>query len=473
MQMVSIQFSANNPEDYIQRFIFFTEDTWNNRNSFIKVPAPHFSAKKDEVFVDFSDERISYLIGLGKSGNPSDFQNFAAKFSHTFRNKFGIGKTVLETGEFSETELQNIILGLYLGTYSYPFSADHAFFNDNFELFVPGLDLQVLNKIRQKTSALCNGQFACMEWLNKPQNAKQIPQITTYIKEIAKIYNFKISIFNRAECEKLGLGAFLSVNQGSAQEAAFTVLEYKGGNSASKTVGLVGKCVLFDTGGISIKGSENLHYMKSDMGGATAVIGTMISAAELSLPVTIVAVLPITDNAVSNSSYLPSDVVTAYNGKTIEILNTDAEGRLTLADGLSYLVENFKTDAVIDLATLTGSAVRMFGNTCAPYFSNNENLQKSIESAAARTSQRVWNLPIWDVWREELQSDVADLKNISSKPYGDCIVAAKFLEQFIGAHPAWAHFDIAGVAFGNVQYMKDKGATGYGVQLLVDFLENF
>ena len=252
-----------------------------------------------------------------------------------------------------------------------------------------------------------------------------------------------------------------------------TILEYQTNVENAKTVGLVGKCVLFDTGGISIKGSENLHYMKSDMGGATAVIGALIAAAKMKLPVNIIAILPITDNAISNTVYIPSDVITAYNGKTIEVLDTDAEGRMTLADGLSYLAKNYKTDALIDLATLTGSSVRMFGYTCGAYFSNNDSLKKSLEHSADETNQRLWNLPLWDIWKEDFTYDVADFKNISSKPFGDCIVAGKFLEQFVMNHPNWAHLDIAGVAFGNVRYMKEKGATGYGVQLLVDFLEKF
>ena len=312
-----------------------------------------------------------------------------------------------------------------------------------------------------------------MEWLNKPQNYKRVPQISEFLKEISKKHQFRLTVFDRKKCEELGLGAFLAVNQGSSQEAAFTILEYHSGIKNAKTVGLVGKCVLFDTGGISIKPSDNLHYMKSDMGGATAVIGTLIAAAEMKLPVNITAILPITDNAVSNNAYIPSDVITAYNGKTIEILNTDAEGRMTLADGLSYLAKNYRTDALIDLATLTGSSVRMFGYTCGAYFSNNNDLKKSLEISGDKTNQRLWNLPLWEVWKDDFKSDVADFKNISSKPFGDCIVAGKFLEQFIEDHPNWAHLDIAGVAFGNVQYMKEKGATGYGVQLLINFLENF
>jgi leucyl aminopeptidase len=189
--------------------------------------------------------------------------------------------------------------------------------------------------------------------------------------------------------------------------------------------------------------------------------------------VNIIAVLPITDNAVSEKALLPSDVITAYNGKTIEVLDTDAEGRLILADGLSYLSKNYKTDFLIDLATLTGSSVRMFGDTCAAMFSNNEELKNNLIKTGDQTNQRVWNLPLWDVWKDDIQSDVADMKNISLKPVGDCIIAAKFLEQFTENHSGWAHLDIAGVAFGNVGYAREKAATGFGVQLLVNLIENY
>jgi Leucyl aminopeptidase len=216
-----------------------------------------------------------------------------------------------------------------------------------------------------------------------------------------------------------------------------------------------------------------MHYMKSDMGGATAVLGTLIYASEMKLPVNITAILPITDNAISETAFLPSDVITAYNGKTIEVLNTDAEGRMTLADGLSYLARNYKTDVIIDLATLTGSSVRMFGDTCGVLFSNHEALKNLLIKTGDKTNQRLWNLPLWDVWKDDIQSDVADMKNISLKPIGDCIIAAKFLEQFIENHPKWAHLDIAGVAFGSTNYAKEKAATGFGVQLLSDFIENY
>ncbi|MGS0747277.1 M17 family metallopeptidase [Halpernia sp. GG3] len=189
------------------------------------------------------------------------------------------------------------------------------------------------------------------------------------------------------------------------------------------------------------------------------------------LPVNITAILPITDNAVSNTSYLPSDVITAYNGKTIEVIDTDAEGRMTLADGLSYMVKNFKPDILIDLATLTGSAVRILGSTAGALFGNNDGLIKDLEKSGNLTNQKLWNLPLWDIWSEMLTSDVADLKNLPSSPVGGCITAAKFLENFIEGHTNWAHLDIAGVAFGKVNYAKEYAATGYGVQLLINYLE--
>ena len=472
--MIKINLSAKAKKAVSQKFSFYTEEFWEKEKHNFKGKLEHvFSAKKSEIFTLLEDEGIHYLIGLGAEPQDFEMQAAASKFSYSFRKKIQATETCFNVRNFSETQIESLVKGLFLGTYTYPFKAEHPLFENKFDLVLEGHSEQKLKTLTIKTAALCEGQFACMEWLNKPQNYKRVPHISEFLQEIADKYNLKRTVFNREQCHELGLGAFLSVNQGSSQEAAFTILEYQCGNTAAKTVGLVGKCVLFDTGGISIKGSENLHYMKSDMGGAAAVIGTLIAAAARKLPVNLIVILPITDNAVSNTAYIPSDVITAYNGKTIEILNTDAEGRMTLADGLSYLAKNYKTDALIDLATLTGSSVRMFGYTCGAYFSNNESLKKSLEKAGDKTNQRLWNLPLWDIWKDDFKSDVADFKNISSKPFGDCIVAGKFLEQFIEEHPNWAHLDIAGVAFGNVDYMKDKGATGYGVQLLLDFLENY
>ena len=455
-----------------QNFHLFTEESWKNLKSDFKYASPYFSGKKGETFV-LAGDAVDILIGLGKTDELKGFevQSVANKFANDFKEKLKPVSTSV-FGLYSNEFIEEFVKGLFLGTYKYPFEKSHPFWEEKFELYVEQIAETKGKEIAKTTEALCNGQFAGMDWLNKPANFKTESQLSKFIQTECKSRKIGYKKLNRKDCEKEGLGAYLAVNQGSAQDAAFTILAYKGGGKKTKTIGLVGKCVLFDTGGISIKPSENMHYMKSDMGGATAVLGTLFAVADLKLAVNIVAILPITDNAVSERAYLPSDVITAYNGKTIEVLNTDAEGRMTLADGLSYMAKNYKTDVLIDLATLTGSSVRMFGNTCAAYFSNNDQLKNQLEISADKTNQRLWNMPLWDVWKEDFKSDVADFKNISSKPFGDCIVAAKFLEQFTENHPNWAHLDIAGVAFGNVNYTKEKAATGYGVQLLLGFIEN-
>ncbi|MDQ0782002.1 M17 family metallopeptidase [Chryseobacterium sp. W4I1] len=462
-------------KSYSQIFQLFTEEEWTKSSkNYNKNVSSFFSGKKYEVFIHTDEESVTYLIGLGKSALQNfEVQQVAVKFTQTQKEKLQAASTLVLADFLSERQFEEFVKGLLLGTYSYPFNKKHVFWNTKFEIHFENFSQKKLDTICSKAEALANGQTACQEWLNKPANLKKPEILSAYLKGLAKKYELKYTAFNRKKCEELGLGAYLSVNQGSAYDAAFTIIEYKTTVKNAKTLGLVGKCVLFDTGGVSLKDHNNMHYMKSDMGGATAVIGTLIYAAEMKLPVNIVAVLPITDNAISENAFLPSDVITAYNGKTIEVLNTDAEGRMILADGLSYLAKNYKTDFLIDLATLTGSSVRMFGDTCGALFSNNEKLKDLLIKTGDITNQRLWNLPLWDVWKDDIQSDVADLKNISMKPIGDCIIAAKFLEQFIENHPKWAHLDIAGVAFGSTGYAKEKAATGFGVQLLADLIENY
>lgn len=462
-------------KNYTQVFHLFTEEEWTKASkNFNKNIPTFFTGKKHEVFINAHEEGITYFIGLGKSTLQNfEVQQVALKFSQNQKEKLQAVPTLIFADFLNEKQFEEFVKGLLIGTYNYPFEKNHPFWNAKFELHFENLSQKKLDIIGQKAEALSNGQLACQDWMNKPANLKKAEIFSSYLKNIAKKYELKYTAFNRKKCEELGLGAYLAVNQASAHDAAFTILEYKTTVKNAKTFGLVGKCVLFDTGGISLKPFTNMHYMKSDMGGATAVLGTLIYAAEMKLPVNIVAILPITDNAISENALLPSDVITAYNGKTIEVLDTDAEGRLILADGLSYLAKNYKTDFLIDLATLTGSSVRMFGDTCAAMFSNDEELKNLLIKTGDKTNQRLWNLPLWDIWKDDIQSDVADLKNMSLKPVGDCIIAAKFLEQFIEDHPKWAHLDIAGVAFGNVGYAKEKAGTGYGVQLLIDLIENY
>ncbi len=210
--------------------------------------------------------------------------------------------------------------------------------------------------------------------------------------------------------------------------------------------------------------------MKSDMGGAAATFGTLEAAARLQLPVHLVGIVPSTDNSVDALSIKPSDVITGHSGKTIEIIDTDAEGRLVLSDGLSYALRHYAPKTLIDVATLTGSTVRTFGYECAAIMSTNEDLIAAFRAAGEDCAERVWPLPVWDEYREAIDSDVADIKNFSGRPVAGAIDAFKFLEFFTEEHPAFVHFDIAGVALKQGPYAKDRQATGFGMRLFVEWL---
>jgi leucyl aminopeptidase len=234
---------------------------------------------------------------------------------------------------------------------------------------------------------------------------------------------------------------------------------------------LVGKGVTFDTGGVSLKQSTNMHYMKSDMGGAAAVLGTIELAAKLQLPVNLVGIIPATENSIDGLATKPGDVIGSYAGKTIEVIDTDAEGRLILADGLHYAQRNYELDTIIDLATLTGSCVATLGYAAAGLFTNNESLAQSLYESGWQTGEKLWRLPLWDDYKDELKSDVADVKNFHGKPVAGAIVAAKFLEVFVDNHPSWAHLDIAGTAFADSELGSMKSATAFGVRLLTHWLQ--
>jgi leucyl aminopeptidase len=265
------------------------------------------------------------------------------------------------------------------------------------------------------------------------------------------------------------MGAFLAVAQGAGHEPRFLVLEHDPTHGQEAPLVLVGKGVTFDSGGVSIKGRAGMEAMKGDMAGAAAVLGTMRTLGRLRAARRVIALVPATENLLDAHAYRPADVVTAANGTTIEIISTDAEGRLLLADALSY-AQGLRPRAVVDLATLTGAVVVALGEgIAAGRFANDAALAAQLDAAAAATAERLWPLPLWPDYLKDLESDVADLKNSSGKPRGGAAVAAAFLERFV-AYP-WAHLDIAGMAMTDaVDGYRTKGATGFGVRLLVHWI---
>jgi leucyl aminopeptidase len=274
------------------------------------------------------------------------------------------------------------------------------------------------------------------------------------------------TIIDEEKMESLGMGAFLAVSRGSQQPGKLIVMEHQGHRKAGKPIVLVGKGVTFDTGGISIKNSEGMDEMKYDMCGAASVFGAMHAIALLKLPLNIIGIVAAAENMPDGNACRPGDVVTSLSGQTIEILNTDAEGRLVLCDALTY-AERFKPDTVIDMATLTGACVTALGHVASAVMGNDQNTIDALLTAGEQTGDRCWSLPLWDEYQPQLDSNFADMANIGGRPAG-AITAACFLSRFARQFN-WAHLDIAGTAWNSG---KEKGATGRPVPLLMQFLFN-
>jgi leucyl aminopeptidase len=272
-------------------------------------------------------------------------------------------------------------------------------------------------------------------------------------------------VLGREQIKDKGMGGLVAVSQGTAEEPQLIVLRYQGGGGG-KTLGLVGKGVTFDTGGISIKPAASMHEMKMDMSGAAAVIEAVSAIAKLELPIDVLAVIPSTENMPSGTAVKPGDIITQLNGKTVEVNNTDAEGRLILADALAYAVE-LGADRIVDLATLTGAVLIALGSTYAALISNDDELAAEVEGAASRTGELAWRLPLHDEYKELTKGTAADLTNASAKRKAGTIYAASFLEEFVDGRP-WVHLDIAGTAWDVGREYVGKGPTGFGVRLLVD-----
>jgi leucyl aminopeptidase len=312
-------------------------------------------------------------------------------------------------------------------------------------------------------------QQEVMHLVNTPSSHMSPALLGAWASRSAAQYGYSAQVIDKAQLIAMGMHALLAVNRGSEHPAHCIVTHYKHPD-ATKKIALIGKGVVFDTGGISMKDPKNMHYMKSDMAGAAAVLGTVEACARLKLKAEVVAIAPTTDNSVDRLSIKPGDVISSYAGKTIEVIDTDAEGRLILADALAYAIKEHKPDVMVDMATLTGSIVAALGPQAAGLFSKNDSLAASLHEAGAASGERVWRMPMYDEYHDDMQSDIADIKNISEKPYAGSITAAKFLEYFTSDHPNWAHLDIAGMGFQPNGFGKGYCATGYGVRLLTKWM---
>lgn len=318
---------------------------------------------------------------------------------------------------------------------------------------------------------LIQGVTLTRDLVSRPGNLCTPSTMAKTAQTIAQECGLTLDVLEEEDARRHGMGAFLAVTQGSDEPAKFIVLEYHGPGKPSRTIALVGKGITFDSGGISIKRADKMEMMKNDMGGGAAVLATMQVAAKLGLPLHLVGIVPCTENLPSGRAYKPGDVITSLSGQTIEIISTDAEGRLILADGLTY-ARRYKPDAIIDLATLTGSCVIALGDRVAGMIGNNDRLKARLKRSAEITGEKVWELPLWEHYREQIKSDSADMKNVGGRDAGT-MTGAAFLSRFAGKTP-WVHLDIAGPVWTekSLPYIP-KGATGFGVRLLIQFLRDW
>ncbi|MFH1079519.1 MAG: leucyl aminopeptidase [Pseudomonadota bacterium] len=385
---------------------------------------------------------------------------------------FDVHGTGLTMRQMTEAALEGAILGLYQFTSYKTLEREKIKIIERITV-VDGKDdaLKDIRAAAKTAEIVARAVCFARDLVSTPGNDMTPSDMAQAARRIAEQKRVSVKVLDVAQMKKLGMHALLGVARGSDEPAKFIILEYHGARREESPIVLVGKGLTFDSGGISIKPSENMEEMKSDMAGGAAVMGAIMAVADLRFPLNIVGLIPATENLPGGCALKPGDILKSLSGQTIEVVNTDAEGRLILADALTY-AQRFRPAAVIDLATLTGACKIALGDRVIGMLGNNESLKERIRRAGEQTGERVWELPLWEDYHELIKSDVADFKNTGGRT-GGVITAAAFLSKFVGACP-WVHLDIAGPAWlAKDKPYTPKGATGVGVRLLVQCLRDW
>lgn len=411
------------------------------------------------------------LVGVGQGADRALSYRRAATLAARQTHRMGSGAMTIFAPGARDADVEGIIAGASLGCWEY---TDLKTPPPVEERRAPLESVTVLVKDQRAGRLAMNGGVALAEGYAVARRLAQMPGnvctpdvLAETARDIGRRHKLKVTVLGREELTAAKMGSFLSVAQGTAQDPKLIAIEYRRGAKTAAPIVLVGKGLCFDTGGISIKPAERMEFMKFDMCGAAGVLGAMEAIARMGLHVNVVGLIGATTNMPSGDAVKPGDVVTASNGKTIEVINTDAEGRLVLADVLVYAA-GFKPQAVVDAATLTGACVVALGNICTGALGNDDALVNEVLGAAKRASEPAWQLPLWDEYREQIKSDVADLKNTGGRA-GGTITAAAFLKEFV-SYP-WVHLDVAGTAYSESDLtIVPKGPTGVPMGTFVEFV---
>lgn len=442
-----------------------------------------FTGKKYSTAVEYVGIAASsprfVLVGLGNQNEVTPeiircASACATKSAASLRCKHIAMEVPSVPGIDTATTAQATVEGAMLSQYGFvkykTENGDKKTFVTEFTFFSERARAKGVIKGASIAQAIVSGVTIARDLANAPNNEIYPQTLAKKASELGKKNGFSTTILDKTKIEELGMGGLLGVNKGSVNPPVFIVMQYNGASKTKKPIVLVGKGITFDTGGISIKPAANMSDMKGDMHGAASVIGTMVVAAKLGLKKNLIGLIPSTENMPSGSAMVPGDILKFMNGKTAEIDNTDAEGRLILADALCY-AERYNPEVVIDLATLTGACVVALGNVTTGMFGTDEATKNRLKDAAARTNEYVCEMPIYEEYEEMILSDYADLKNSGGRNAGS-ITAALFLKHFV-SYP-WVHLDIAGTAMvSKPGYYTPKGNTGVGVRLLTDTLRHW
>jgi len=450
-------------------------------NSFLKVLKD--KKKNDEIVsFDISDKQKCFIVKIkSKHENFFPVEIGGRFFSYLKQTKdLNTIDLYVDSLAFDKQKLVNFFSEFCLGfnLKSYTFNkyktTNKVKINKKIIFKIITSNKESLEKKYKYYDAIKEGVFLSRDLVSEPPNVLNPKKYTEEIKKLTKL-GLKVEVLNEAKLKKLGMNSLLGVGQGSENETFLVVIKWNGAKgSFGKPLAFVGKGVCFDTGGISLKPARFMEEMKYDMGGSAVVVGLMKSFALRKAKVNAVGVVGLVENMPDGNAQRPGDIVKSYSGKTIEVLNTDAEGRLVLADALTYTEEKFKPKFIIDLATLTGAIIMALGEEYAGLFSNNDELSKNIFKASENVNEKVWRLPLHENYDKLINSPIADVQNINYAGGAGSITAAQFLQRFILKKTPWAHLDIAGMAFSKkAANLTPQGATGFGVRLLNNLVKEY
>ena len=436
-----------------------------------------FEGKSGQVFYKTTEDlNYEIFVGIGKFNEleKTDLINAVAKGVKQAEklniNELGIN-FIKANGLCTGGITKSIVQGVKLASYKFDkYKGNKEAYNPN--VTIVGAPKEKLEKMKLKieeASNVADGIIVARDLVNEPANVLYPETLAKRAVEIGKESGFEVEVFDEKQIEDLGMKAFLEVGKGSVHKPRLIVMRYMGNENSDERVGLVGKGLTFDTGGYSLKPSASMDTMKSDMGGAAAVIGTMQALAKNKVSKNVVAVVAACENAISGGSYKPGDIIGSMSGKTIEVLNTDAEGRLTLVDAITYIIEKENVDKVVDVATLTGAVLVALGTEITGVLSNNDEFYEELVVAARRSGEKFWRLPNDKCFKKLYKGDFAELKNTGGR-FAGTITAGMFIEEFVQDKP-WLHLDIAGTSWTDAANdSTPKGGTGAPVSTLYELV---